>query len=156
MAPTENDLQSRSTLPEEERGFDEAVVVGPLQARQVVEETSGTTRVISPGRALHRQKLYSGARHSRLMDPSEFAQLAALAALAEPGDPEERDTYEWASRMLGEFAGEVERGAGGSALGTAPPCPLRADETRAGLPDGAVLDAAPETGERLILVPRIL
>lgn len=89
------------------------------------------------------------------MDPAEFAQLAALAALAEPRDAEERDACERAGQLLGEFGGEVERGDAGDSRAV-PPCPLRADETEAGLPGSAALDAAPESGEGLILVPRVL
>ena len=92
------------------------------------------------------------------MEPTEFSQLVALAALAVPADPEERDAFAKASELLDEFGGQVERdpASGGASAHARAGAPLRPDEPRGCLPEGAVLAAAPESGERLVLVPRIL
>ena len=96
------------------------------------------------------------------MDENEFLGIAELAALAVPQDPEDRDAFWKARAVLRNFARRVTRMS--SAPGTPPPgaargeavCPLRPDDPAGGLPEGAAFEIAPETGERLIQVPRIL
>ena len=44
----------------------------------------------------------------------------------------------------------------GSPLTGQAPCPLRPDDPKGGLPEGAAFEIAPETGARLIQVPRVL
>lgn len=91
------------------------------------------------------------------MNESEFLRIAELARLGMPEEPEERDAFLRARRMLRVFSSQVTRISGvGSAGDPAPPCRLRADEPRPGLPEGAVFEAAPESGDRLVRVPRVL
>ena len=90
-----------------------------------------------------------------VLEPSEFLRIAELAALGMPEDPEERDAFLRARDMLSAFASEVTRDPAARAP-AATSCRLRADEPRAGLPEGAVFAIAPEHGERLVQAPRVL
>ncbi len=106
------------------------------------------------------------------MDENEFLGIAELASLAVPQDPKDREAFWKARTVLRAFArrvtrmSEATRTPSGSPLAGSPlagspltgqaPCPLRPDDPRGGLPEGAAFEIAPETGERLIQVPRIL
>lgn len=93
------------------------------------------------------------------MKQSEFLQIAGLAALRVPDDPEERDAFLKARTMLSTFASRVrgsEAPAASDEQEAEHQCPLRDDETREGLPEDAAFDGAPEHGERLIQVPGVL
>ncbi len=101
------------------------------------------------------------------MDENEFLGIAELASLAVPQDPKDREAFWKARILLRAFArrvtrmSEATRTASGSPLAGSPltsqaPCPLRPDDPKGGLPEGAAFEIAPETGARLIQVPRVL
>ncbi len=111
------------------------------------------------------------------MDENEFLGIAELASLAVPRDPKDREAFWKARTVLRAFArrvtrmSEATRTASGSPLAGSPlagsplagspltgqaPCPLRPDDPNGGLPEGAAFEIAPETGARLIQVPRVL
>ena len=106
------------------------------------------------------------------MDENEFLGIAELASLAVPQDPKDREAFWKARTVLRAFArrvtrmSEATRTASGSPLAGSPlaenpltgqaPCPLRPDDPKGGLPEGAAFEIAPETGARLIQVPRVL
>ena len=92
-----------------------------------------------------------------------FFRIAALAAVAPPEGTTRTRNFAAARKVLGvytrqvvESAKEDARAPSGSALGEEGACPLRADEPRDGLPDGTAFELAPQRGERLIQVPRVL
>ena len=98
------------------------------------------------------------------MKQAEFLRIAELAALRMPDDPAETESLLRARMMLRTFASRVSGGAAatgppapdGGPAEARPPCRLRADEPGGGLPEGAVAAAAPEHGDRLVQVPRVL
>jgi hypothetical protein len=92
-----------------------------------------------------------------------FFRTAALAAVAPPEGTTRTRNFAAARKVLGAYTRQVVESARDSAdtpSGTALPeeaaCPLRADEPREGLPDGKAFELAPQRGERLIQVPRVL
>ena len=96
------------------------------------------------------------------MDENEFLGIAELASLAVPHDPKDREAFSKARTVLRAFSRRVTRmseagrtPSGSQAAGKAS-CPLRPDEPKGGLPEGAAFEIAPESGERLIQVPRVL
>lgn len=93
------------------------------------------------------------------MDRFELLRIAELAGLGAPEDAAERDAFLRAREMLRAFAAEVTRRPAARTRGAPAAqaaCPLRGDEPRTGLPKDAVFGIAPESGERLVQVPRVL
>ncbi len=98
------------------------------------------------------------------MNKAEFLEIAGLVALRFPEDPRERDAMLQARLMLRVFASRVHgddapasgEAVGGEAADAPVPCRLRADDPQDGLADDAVFALAPEHGDRLVLVPRVL
>lgn len=97
------------------------------------------------------------------INSDEFFRVAALASVAPPEGETRTRNFRAARKVLGTYTLQVvetarsEGGArSGDSSGEEAACPLRADEPRAGLPDGKAFELAPEKGERLIQVPRVL
>ncbi len=96
------------------------------------------------------------------MDENEFLGIAELASLAVPHDPKDREAFWQARTVLRAFARRVTRMSDATRTPSGSPragqasCPLRPDDPKGGLPEGAAFEIAPETGERLIQVPRVL
>ena len=91
----------------------------------------------------------------------ELARMAALASVAPPAGATSKRNFRAARKVLGIYTVEVVETARGDApvpdgSDTEASCPLRPDEPGAGFPDGTALELAPEQGERLVQVPRVL
>lgn len=97
------------------------------------------------------------------MSDRAFLRMTELAAVSAPeGDAETRAVLS-ARKVLGAYTREVvqlAQGQEGDSLADPDPsataCPLRADEPTEGLPAGDALELAPERGNRLLHVPRVL
>ncbi|MDE2972549.1 MAG: hypothetical protein OXU35_09615 [Acidobacteriota bacterium] len=97
------------------------------------------------------------------INSDEFFRVAALASVAPPAGEVRTRNFRAARKVLGTYTlqvvetarSEVETQSGDSSAGEGA-CPLRPDEPREGLPDGAAFELAPERGERFVQVPRVL
>lgn len=97
------------------------------------------------------------------INSDEFFRVAALASVAPPEGEIRTRNFRAARKVLGTYTlrvVETARSEGdarsGDPSGEEAACPLRPDEPREGLPDGKAFELAPERGERLIQVPRVL
>ncbi|MDE2711374.1 MAG: hypothetical protein OXI65_06390 [Acidobacteriota bacterium] len=97
------------------------------------------------------------------INSDEFFRVAALASVAPPEGEIRTRNFRAARKVLGTYTLQVvetARSEGdvrpGDASGEEAACPLRPDEPREGLPGGKAFELAPERGERLIHVPRVL
>lgn len=89
--------------------------------------------------------------------------MTELASVAAPEGEAETRAVLSARKVLGAFTREVvelaegqERDPSSGSARPDAPCPLRADEPLEGLPEGEALELAPERGNRLLHVPRVL
>lgn len=97
------------------------------------------------------------------INSDEFFRVAALASVAPPEGEIRTRNFRAARKVLGTYTLQVVETArsegdpqsGDSSAGEAA-CPLRPDEPREGLPDGAAFELAPQRGERFVQVPRVL
>lgn len=97
------------------------------------------------------------------INSDEFFRVAALASVAPPEGEIRSRNFRAARTVLGNYTLQVVETArsegdarSGHSSGEGTACPLRPDEPRDGLPDGAAFELAPERGQRLIQVPRVL
>ena len=100
---------------------------------------------------------------SSAMSDRAFLRVTALAAVEAPeGEAEERAVTA-ARKVLGVYgkkvvgiAREREAPPASGTAGSPARSPLRQDEPRPGLAEGAALELAPERATRLVLAPRVL
>ena len=97
------------------------------------------------------------------INSDEFFRIAALASVAPPEGELRTRNFRAARKVLGTYALQVVETArregdtrSGDSSGETPPCPLRPDRPGHGLSEGAAIELAPEKGQRLIHVPRVL
>lgn len=97
------------------------------------------------------------------MSDRAFLRMTELASVAAPEGEAETRAVLAARKVLGAYTEEVvelardrEHESSPASTPADASCPLRADERREGLPEGAALGLAPEEGARLLLVPRVL
>lgn len=97
------------------------------------------------------------------INSDEFFRVAALASVAPPEGKIRTRNFQAARKVLGTYTLQVVETArsegdpqSGDSSAREAACPLRPDEPREGLPDGAAFELAPERGERFVQVPRVL
>ena len=97
------------------------------------------------------------------IESDEFFRIAALASVAPPEGETRTRNLVAARKVLGTYTQRVVETARrdaqvrpGVSPGETAACRLRPDEPEDGFPEGAVFELAPERGERLIQVPRVL
>lgn len=97
------------------------------------------------------------------MSERAFLRMTELASVAGPVGEAETRAVLAARKVLGAYTREVvelaqdgQRDPAADPTGPGTACPLRTDEPTEGLPEGTALELAPERGNRLLHVPRVL